>query len=131
MKNNVIVLLIVLCSCAATRPATTRIDLAGKNLTAVPDSIFRFKKLEYLNLGADLVVFGSAFNAPENQNFLTVLPDQVCSLTRLKALLLSANNLTSLPKNFSNLQKLEYLDLSFNHRFNVKAEMEKIVKLPH
>jgi Leucine-rich repeat (LRR) protein len=78
----------------------TRLDLSAKNLTNLPPSIGKLKKLELLFL---------------YRNNLTSLPPQIGNLKKLTALKLRYNNLESLPPQIGNLTNLRYLDLGYNN----------------
>jgi leucine-rich repeat protein SHOC2 len=71
-----------------------RLDLTGKRLTSLPDSIGSLNYLTILHL---------------DNNRLTVLPDSICNLRKLNILNLNNNYLTKLPDNIGNLNKLHTL----------------------
>lgn len=75
------------------------LNLSGKGLTSLPDSLGELTDLRVLDLSA---------------NGLAVLPDVLGSLTGLRELDLSRNGLTSLPDFLGNLTNLEFLGLAGN-----------------
>ncbi len=76
-----------------------RLDLNGKRLTTLPDSIGSLNYLTILHL---------------DNNRLTVLPDSICNLSKLNILSLNDNQLTKLPDNIGNLNKLHTLYIGNN-----------------
>ena len=71
----------------------------NRNIQEVPEWIGELSKLETLSFSEDDII---------------VLPDSICSLTKLKELDLSRNErLTALPENIGNLTKLDYLNINY------------------
>lgn len=103
----------------APKSGTKSLDLHNRELTAIPDSIFQLKELEYLHLGNDVVLYPplSALKNWEpkiHANRIENLPEEISTLHNLKVLNLSGTGLRSLPSGFEKLQQLDSLDLSFN-----------------
>ncbi len=76
------------------------LDLSGKGLVAVSQSIFSEKNLEVLNLS--------------DNNLSGALPAEVRHLSNLRELDLSNNNFTGVPAEVGQLSHLEILNLSNN-----------------
>lgn len=96
------------------------IDLSGKGLTKVPESVFRETSATSLDLSHNKL--GGALQAEvrhlENlevlnlsDNNLTGVPAEVGQLSKLRVLDLSNNPITGLPYEIGNLKNLEVLDL--------------------
>ncbi|MDD9855846.1 MAG: leucine-rich repeat domain-containing protein [Gammaproteobacteria bacterium] len=75
------------------------LNLYGRELSYLPESIGNLTNLEHLYLG---------------NNDLIVLPDSVGDLTNLKVLYLWRNYFSELPDSIGNLANLEVLDLDHN-----------------
>ncbi|OYU80203.1 MAG: hypothetical protein CFE23_10830 [Flavobacterium sp. BFFFF1] len=113
----------------------TEIDLSSKRLTTIPDSVFEYKNLIKLKLGAKEVVFYPPLSAlPESdkeKNQISELPEKISELILLKVLILNSNSLKSLPNEISKLKNLEVLDLALNKNLNIVAEIPKLKLLPN
>jgi leucine-rich repeat protein SHOC2 len=77
----------------------TKLELNGKSIESLPESIFSLSELTSLQL---------------NGNKLTTLPEHIGNLLNLTSLGLCGNNLTVLPKNIGNLSNLVSLSLNGN-----------------
>lgn len=84
---------------AAQEAGATTLSLAGARLTEFPTALWNLTTLEQLDL---------------SDNALSVLPDAIGQLTRLKTLDLGHNRLTQIPASFATLQDLQDLDLARN-----------------
>ncbi len=108
----------------------TEVDLSSRRLITIPDSIFEYKNLTKLELGAKEIVFYPPLSAlPESdieKNQISELPEKIAELKSLKVLILNSNNLKSLPKSISQLKNLEVLDLALNKNLNIVSEIPKL-----
>ena len=92
---------------------TTEMYLSGRNLTIIPENIFKLTKLEVLHL---------------NHNNITKIPKQIAHLKKLKSLKLSYNKLNHIPSEIFMLTELEHLHLSHNKIHKIALD---ILKLSH
>ncbi len=101
-------------------------------LTAIPDSVFKFKNLKYLNLGNNEITkishkIGQLSNLEElilkdnslSDHSIITLPDELGTLSKLRVLDLSSNLLGNLSSCIYELNSLEVLDVS---RTNVQFD---------
>jgi Leucine-rich repeat (LRR) protein len=112
----------------------SEINLAEKQLQAVPDSVLYNQHIKYLNLGVNgYTIYPPLSALVESErtlnNQITSLPDAFCQLKKLQTLNLNFNKLQTLPTHFSRLQNLTYLDLSFNKELNMEKEKAKLYGL--
>ena len=115
----------------------TRLDLEDRNLTNLPSSIGKLKKLEDLFLGDNfLTSLPSSIGNLKNLmyfdlggNRLNSIPESIFKLTKLKELKLSQNHLESVPRQIGNLKKLKYLGLAGNKLTSIPKEIGKLKKL--
>jgi hypothetical protein len=80
-------------------PKVTALDLRGKNLGKIPDTVFAQTQLKVLLL---------------NSNQLSSLPVEIGQLKNLESLDLSSNQLSDLPVEIGQLESLQWLNLSYN-----------------
>ena len=92
----------------------TSLDISRKNLTNLPSSIGKLKKLEELIL---------------TDNDLTSIPPQIGNLKKLDRLFLGDNYLTSLPSSIGNLKNLMYIDLGGNLLNSLPESIFKLKRL--
>jgi Leucine-rich repeat (LRR) protein len=120
------------CSQAHMTKREVKVDLSGQHLTEIPDSVFQNREITYLNLGSSNVTFYPPLSAltDGNSNSISVLPEQIGNLTKLKTLILNTNKLTSLPNSITKLNNLEVLDLSINKDLDIVQQLDKLKKLP-
>lgn len=90
------------------------LDLSGRNLNELPESMGLLKSLNYLDVGS---------------NEIQVLPDFISEFKRLESLDVSLNSITHLPDSFFKLSTLDYLDLSMNKFDEFPAVIEKLKRL--
>ncbi len=62
---------------------------------------------------------------------ISYFPRQICSLKRLKELVLSSCDINKIPKEIGNLDSLEYLDLRDNNIEEIPQEIMKLKSLKH
>lgn len=135
MRPLIIIIIITTffsCSFSQTTRQAVSIDLSGKQLKSVPDSVFEYKDLISLDLSSDIVFYPPlAALLDSNANQITELPHRLGNLTNLKTLNVSSNRLSELPSSFIKLINLESLDLSFNKELNAVRELDKLKQLPN
>ena len=109
-----------------------KVDLSGQHLTEIPDSVFQNSEITYLDLGSNDVTFYPPLSAltDSNSNNISVLPEKIGNLTKLRTLVLNTNNLTSLPNSITKLINLEILDLSINKNLDIHKQLAKLKELP-
>jgi leucine-rich repeat protein SHOC2 len=90
------------------------LELSGKEITNLPESIGNLTYLTRLNLGF---------------NHLDRVPESLFKLINLIELNLKSNQLNSLPENIGNLDRLIELDLSFNQIASLPASFHRLTKL--
>ena len=134
MKYYLIVSLILFSCSEKNSRIETKIDLSSRKLNSIPDSVFEYKNLTELELGAKEVIFYPPLSAlsegDKDRNRIVELPERISELKYLKVLTLNSNELKSLPNSLSNLQNLEILDLALNKNLNIVAGIPKLKSLP-
>lgn len=98
----------------ARRNRARVLDLSGRNLKILPESIGQLTQLHILNL---------------SDNQLTQLPDRLGQLTQLRRLDLWNNQLRELPDSIGQLTQLEYLDISNNQLMDVPEPIGQLRQL--
>lgn len=108
-----------------------KIDLSGKHLITIPDSILLNTDITFLNLGSKNVTFYPPLSAlkDSNSNNIANLPEEIGNLTKLKILILNTNKLKSLPNSIIKLKNLEVLDLSINEDLDIIQQLDKLKQL--
>lgn len=92
----------------------TRINLAGNNVSVLPDSIANFLNLRDLDI---------------SENGLVYITPRIGELRNLKRLMAKNNNMVDLPKEFAFLLALEHLNLSGNRFESFMPEMFELLAL--
>ena len=115
---SIIITFLTLNSCSQ-RQMTQRevkVDLRGKHLNQIPDSVYQNSEITYLDLGSSDVTFYPPLSSmiDSNSNHILFLSEKIGTLTNLKTLVLNTNQLTTLPNSIIKLINLEVLDLSIN-----------------
>ena len=115
----------------------TVLNLSHKNLTSLPSSIGKLKKLTILDLEDNrLNSLPSSIGNLKNLiyidlegNRLNSIPESIFKLKKLEELRLSQNYLESVPRQIGNLKKLRYLGLAGNKLTSIPKEIGKLKKL--
>jgi Leucine-rich repeat (LRR) protein len=113
-----------------------QLDLSGKKLSSLSDSIGNLINLQRLNLYYnELETLPDSIGNLINLQYLSLsnnkfssLPDSIGNLINLQELYLSKNKLESLPDSISNLINLKKLDLSNNKLVSLPTSILKIKK---
>ncbi len=130
----IIIAILTLTSCSERQAVRNKvkINLSGKHLKSIPDSIFQNSEITYLDLGSSKVVFYPPLSAlvDSNANEISELPEKIGNLTNLRTLILNSNRLTTLPSDISKLTNLEVLDLSINKDLDILQQLDKLKGLP-
>lgn len=134
MRYYLIVSLLLLSCSEKKLRIDTKIDLSSRKLNSIPDSVFEYKHLTELELGAKEIIFYPPLSAlsegDKDRNRIVELPERISELKYLKVLTLNSNELKSLPNSLSNLKNLEILDLALNNDLNIVEEIPKLKSLP-
>ena len=135
MRDLTFLILLFFFSCSEKNSRQeTEIDLRSQRITIIPDSVFEFKNLIKLELGANEVIFYPPLSALPESNFeknqISKLPEKISELKNLKVLIINSNDLKSLPNSISKLKNLEILDLALNKNLDIVAELSKLKLLP-
>jgi Leucine-rich repeat (LRR) protein len=95
-------------------PYSSRLDLKGRGIEFIPETITALKKLKWLNI-------------PHNK--LKELPDYLCQLSGLLTLRVLGNNISSLPPSFGKLSNLTCLDLGKNEFTEIQPLIGELQQL--
>jgi Leucine-rich repeat (LRR) protein/serine/threonine protein phosphatase PrpC len=95
-------------------PYSSRLDLKGRGIEYIPETITTLKKLKWLNM-------------PHNK--LKELPDYLCQLSGLMTLRVLGNNISSLPPSFGRLSNLTCLDLGKNEFTQIQPLIGELQQL--
>ena len=112
----------------------TVLNLSHKNLTSLPSSIGKLKKLTILDLEDNrLNSLPSSIGNLKNLiyidlegNRLNSIPESIFKLKKLEELRLSQNYLESVPRQIGNLKKLRYLGLAGNKLTSLPDEIGRL-----
>lgn len=128
---NLTFLFCVNCSCTAQKGILQLkvLNFAGKGLDSIPAFVFKAKGLEELYLGPSEMTVYSTNASYDKKNSIKVLPIEMCSLSNLRTLDLTYNDLRSL-NNLECLEKLQVLNLAFNDAIILRDNISTILKLP-
>jgi hypothetical protein len=95
MKSRTLIILFIIAFTATANgqtkaPAIDTILLMSKNLTSVPDSIFKHTQLKVLNLGAGWIIYPPLGVRPSagEHNSIRKFPRKIGLLTELRSLIL-------------------------------------------
>jgi len=89
--------------CGSNLPILLRLKIQGNMIKIISDGIGELEKLEFLEIGSDLV-----------GNRVRTLPESIGNLSQLKYLDVSRNCLTGLPLSIGGMTKLKVLKASHN-----------------
>lgn len=115
-----------------------RVDLSGRNLEKIPDSVLRYAAdVTELKLGGAGVFYAASvvpmhpaiFSAEYGYNNISELGPEIGRFVNLRSIDLSFNAITTLPEEFYLLSQLEYLQLAFVERFDILGEAPKLARL--
>ena len=102
----------------ATVDSVFAIDLKKMNLTELPDDIFKFKNIMYLDLSKNKLTQTNGLEHFKQLRYLNLeknkfeyFPFPICQLTELETLILNRNNISVIPVCIEYCQNLKYLDL--------------------
>lgn len=112
------------------------IDLKKMNLTQLPEVLFQFKNLQYLNLSKNkLTDINGVENFPHlrylnvEKNKLEYFPVSICQLIEIETLILNRNNFETIPPCIEQCQKLKVIDLWYTAVTSLPNEMIRIKTL--
>ena len=97
------------------------LDLKNCGLTSIPKEIFNYTELVNIDLSND------PFCDEEHKNRISIVPNEISNLKKLKRLNLSNNQLVNISENLSHLHKLNYLNLCSNNLTDIS---QKIANMP-
>ncbi len=125
----IILAICLLQGCLAHRK--TVIDLRGRGMESLPDSLLKDNRATVLMAGPNWVVYSPLSNTEINGgNHIISLPENICQLRHLHKLLLEYNDIRTLPVCLVKLTRLEQLDLSFNTNLNIREILPVLRQLP-
>ncbi|XP_041363657.1 leucine-rich repeat protein soc-2-like [Gigantopelta aegis] len=105
----------------------TVLDIGGNFMTELPESIGSMTKLECLYAGS--VIDELERRNFQNGNWISYVPQSLCSLLSLRELRLDENQLNGLPEDFGHLVSLEFLDLGQNLIHDLPESFGSLKKL--
>lgn len=114
-----------------------KLVLKKKRLTSIPEQIFTFQDLEYLDLSKnkldsipnDIVKLKNLKVLILSRNQLKEIPKELYKLKNLKILNISSNDIIKLPKGISGLSQLEELNIWNTSIDNLPNDIDKIKSL--
>lgn len=124
-------LVFVIVSCAHSKKSNSVTYYETADLTEIPDSIFKNKKLKVLDFAPGWVMInGASYDVQTSVNHrIKVVPETICQLSKLEVLNLANNDVKNLPDCFYNLKKVKELDLSYNESFAIDTFLSKVNQL--
>lgn len=117
--------------------AIKEINLSKNNLTTIP-SLETYTSLENLNVSRNCltsignIVYTSLSNIREvdlSRNQLTFIPQEFTQLSLLEVLFIHHNQLVCIPEGIENLRLLRHLDASYNKITRIENELEGLLFL--
>lgn len=122
----------------ASEDSVIAIDLKKMNLTSLPEEIYRFKNLQYLNLSKNrlsdlsgLTTFKQLKYLNIEKNKLPYFPIAVCQLYEIETLILNRNAFETIPPCIEYCQKLKVLDIWGTFVTGLPEEMTRIKTLEY
>lgn len=121
----------------ASADSVFAVDLKKMNLTELPEDLFRFTHIEYLDISknkltnvAGLEKFPQLRHLNIEKNKLDYFPVSICQLTSIETLILNRNdNVSSIPSCIEYCQKLKFVDLWGTAVTSLPEEMTRITTL--
>ncbi len=124
-------LVFVIVSCVQSKKSNSTTYYQSSDLTEMPDSIFKNKKVKVLDFAPGWVMINGAFYDVQTSvnHRITVVPETICQLSKLEVLNLANNDVKNLPDCFYKLKNLKELDLSYNESFDIETFLSKVNQL--
>lgn len=120
----------------ASADSVFAVDLKKLNLTELPEELFRFKHIQYLDLSKNkftnvtgLEHFSRLRYLNIEKNKLDYFPISICQLANIETLILNRNNFESIPSCIEHCQQLKKLDLWYTGVTGLPEEMTRIKTL--
>jgi internalin A len=121
----------------AQRNRAAKLDLSGRGLTKIPESIGQLIELQYLDLSTNRLAtipesigrLSQLQTLSLDNNHLTLLPEFIGQLIKLQSLALSNNQLTSLPESIGQLTQLQRLYLDNNQLTSLPESLRHLRSL--
>ena len=98
------------------------LDLSNCGLESIPEEVFEFTDLRFLDLSNDL------YCDEDYKNKIEVIPSRISNLKNLTKLNLANNSVSTISEEISRIKPLKYLDISNNKLVHLS---EKIVNMPN
>lgn len=112
------------------------VDLKKMNLTELPEELFRFTKIEHLDISKNkftnvtgLEYFPQLRYLNIEKNKLDYFPISICQLKNIETLIINRNNISSIPLCIEYCQKLKFIDLWGTSVTGLPEEMTRITTL--
>lgn len=121
----------------ASADSVFAIDLKKMNLTELPEELFRFTRIEYLDISKNKFANVTGLeNFPKlrylniEKNRLDYFPVSICQLTSIETLILNRNdNISNIPLCIEYCQQLKFVDLWGTAVTSLPEEMTRITTL--
>lgn len=133
-KNNLLKIILLLCSCAVFSQNNDK----AKEYTSLSDALKEPEKVVRLNLSNQKINLSNEnWSKFINLEYLSLkndhlkeIPSAILNLKSLKTIDLSNNDFTNLPEGFSNLTNLEEIYLNEEKNMNLPKTLTILSKLP-
>ncbi|MCX5964232.1 MAG: leucine-rich repeat domain-containing protein [Cyanobacteria bacterium] len=114
-----------------------KLDLSGKGLTEIPESIAQLSNLTNLYLGSNQITeipesiaqLSNLTSLHLSSNQITEIPESIAQLSNLTNLYLGSNQITEIPESIAQLSNLTELDLSFNQITEIPDSISQLSNL--